>query len=300
MKVLITGANGYIGTRLLPVLLEKNHEIVCLVRDGQRFLERSDFGDKVQIITGDLLKEASIKAIPPDIDAAYYLVHSVTDTPEFSRMEALSAHNFVQALNHTNCKQIIFLSGIVDDGKLTVNHSSRKHIEDILREAKAGLTVLRTSIIIGRGSPLFEMICALIDRLPIILAPSWVKARCQPIALCDTLGYLEGVLLNEKALNQTFDIGGPDVLTIKELMLTYAKTCKLGRKIIVLPFLLPKLSSYWLHGLTTASYPLARSLVGSIINQAIMHNHSIDKVVPRQCLTYKEALGFCLYDEKIN
>ncbi len=300
MKVLITGANGYIGTRLLPVLLEKNHEITCLVRDKRRFKERSGFGDRVKTITGDLLKEASIEVIPPDIDAAYYLMHSVADTPEFSRMEALSAHNFVQALNHTNCKQIIFLSGIVNDGKLTTNHTSRKHIEDILLEANAKLTVLRTSIIIGRGSPLFEMICALMDKLPVMVAPRWIKARCQPIALCDALGYLEGVLLNEKAFNQTFDIGGPDVLTFKELMLTYAKVNGLNRKIIVMPFLLPKLSSYWLYFATPGSYPLARSLVGSVTNQTLMHDHRIDEVVPRLCLTYKEALNFCLCDEKVN
>lgn len=108
MKVLITGANGYIGTRLLPVLLEKGHEVVCLVRDKRRFKEKSDFGDKVSIITGDLLKEQSIEAFPTDIDAAYYLVHSMADDKEFSNLEALSAHNFVQALDKTNCKQIIF------------------------------------------------------------------------------------------------------------------------------------------------------------------------------------------------
>jgi len=300
MKVLITGANGYIGTRLLPVLLEKDHEIVCLVRDKRRFEERSDFGDPVKIITGDLLKETSIETIPPDIDAAYYLVHSMAYTPEFSRMEALSAHNFVQALNHTHCKQIIFLSGIVNDGKPSAHHTSREHVEDILREANAALTVLRASIIIGPGSPSFEIIHKLTEKLLVMVAPRWVKTRCQPIALYDVLAYLEGVLLNEKAFNQTFDIGGPDILSFKQLMLAYAKVRKPDRKIIVLPFLSPKLSSYWLHFVTSGSYPLARSLVDGMKNETLMHDHRIDGVVPRQCLTYQEALNFCLCDGTTN
>jgi uncharacterized protein YbjT (DUF2867 family) len=300
MKVLITGANGYIGMRLLPVLLEKNHDIVCLVRDKRRFKERSGFGDQVKIITGDLLKETSIEAIPQDIDAAYYLVHSVAETPEFSKMEALSAHNFVQALNHTRCKQIVFLSGIVNDSEPSPHHTSREHIEDILRAANAALTVLCASVIIGRGSPLFEIIRTMTEKLLVTVAPRWVKTRCQPIALHDVLAYLEGVLLNEKTFNQTFDIGGPDILSFKKLMLAYAKACKPNRKIIVLPFLSPRLSSYWLYFVTSGNYPLARSLVDGMKNETIMHDHRIDEVVPRQCLTYQEALGFCLCDEIIN
>lgn len=291
MKVLITGANGYIGTRLLPVLLEKNHDIVCLVRDKRRFKERSDFGDRVKIITGDLLKETSIEAIPPDIDAAYYLVHSMADTPEFSQMEALSAHNFIQALNHTDCKQIIFLSGIVNDGNLSKHLTSRKHVEDILQEATAALTVLRASIIIGSGSSSFEIIRDLTEKLPIMTAPRWVNTKCQPIAIRDVLGYLEGVLLNEKAFNQTFDIGGPDILSFKDLMLIYARVRKLDRKIVILPFLSPKLSSYWLYFVTSTSYSLAQSLVDSMKNETVMLDHRIDGVVPRKCLTYEEALA---------
>jgi len=292
MKVLITGANGYIGTRLLPVLLEKGYEVVCLVRDKRRFKENSDFGDKVKIITGDLLKGSSVEAFPTDIDAAYYLVHSMTGNAEFSQLEALSAHNFTQALDKTNCKQIIFLGGIVNDDNLSQHLQSRRHVEDVLREAKAPLTVLRAAIIIGSGSASFEIIRDLTEKLPIMTTPSWVKTKTQPIAIRDVLGYLEGVLLNESAYNQTFDIGGPDILSFKQMLLTYAKVRKLKRKIIIIPFLPAKISSYWLYFVTSTSYSLAQNLVDSMKNETIVHDdNKIDEIVPRKCLTYEEALN---------
>ncbi len=288
--MLITGANGYIGTRLLPVLLEKGHNVVCLVRDRRRFREQSDFGDKVNIITGDLLKEETIETFPQDIEAAYYLVHSMTGNKEFAELEALSAHNFIQALNKTNCKQIIFLGGIVNDENLSDHLRSRKHVEDVLREGKAALTVLRAAIVIGSGSASFEIIRDLAEKLPVMTAPRWVKTRCQPIAIRDVLGYLEGVLGNEKTYHKTFDIGGPDILSFKDMILTYAKVRKLDRKIIVLPFLSPKVSSYWLYFVTSTSYSLAQSLVDSMKNETICKDNAINEVVPRKCLSYEEAL----------
>jgi uncharacterized protein YbjT (DUF2867 family) len=290
MKVLITGANGYIGTRLLPVLLEKGHDVVCLVRDRRRFKEKSDFGDKVKIITGDLLKEESIEAFPADIDAAYYLVHSMTDNAEFAELEALSAHNFVQSLNKTNCKQIIFLGGIVNDDNLSKHLRSRMHVEDVLETAAAALTVLRAAIVIGSGSASFEIIRDLCEKLPIMTAPRWVRTRCQPIAIRDVLAYLEGVLLNEKTYNQAFDIAGPDILTFKDMLLKYAKVRKLQRKIIVLPYLSTKISSYWLYFVTSTSFQLAQSLVDSMKNETIARDNRINEIVPRKCLNYEEAL----------
>lgn len=291
MKVLLTGANSYIGAGLLPVLLEKGHEVICLVRNKTRFKETSGVGDSIKLITGDLLKETAIEPIPPDVDAAYYMVHSVANTPEFGKMEALSAHNFVKALNRTNCKQLIFLSSIVGNGHVSQQHKSRKLVELILKEAKAAVTILCTSIIIGRGSPWFEVICGLAEKHAIITVPRWAKSKCQPIALTDVLFYLEAVLLNEKALDQTFDIGGPDVLRFTDMVLTYASMHKLDRKIVVLPFSSPKLSLYWLYFAIPTSYATAQSLIASIPHEGIMHNHRIDDVVAHKCLNYREALA---------
>ena len=290
MTVLIAGANGYIGTRLIPILLEKGHTIVCLVRDKRRFHENSDYSDKVALLKGDLLKQESIEDFPKDIDAAYYLVHSMTQNEDFAKLEALSAHNFVQVLDKTNCKQVVFLSGITNDDNLSKHLQSRRHVEDVLKEAKAALTVLRASIIIGSGSASFEIIRDLTEKLPLMTVPRWVNTRCQPIAIRDVLGYLEGILLNEKAYSCTFDIGGPDILTFKELMLGYAGARKLKRYIITIPFLSPKISSYWLYFVTSTSYQLAQSLVDSMKNETIVKDNSINEIVPRKCLTYKEAL----------
>lgn len=290
MKVLLAGANGYIGTRLIPILLEKGHTIVCLVRDKRRFKENSDFSDKVTVLTGDLLHTESIQNFPDDIDAAYYLVHSMAQASSFSDMEEASARNFTTALNQTSCKQIIYLSGISNDERLSEHLTSRKRVEDVLRESKAALTVLRAAIIIGSGSASFEIIRDLTEKLPIMTVPRWVNTHSQPIAIRDVLFYLKSVLLNNKTFNQTFDIGGPDILSFKQMMLTYAKVRKLKRYIITIPFLSPKISSYWLYFVTSTSYSLAQSLVNSMKNETICSDHTINNIIPHQCLSYEKAL----------
>ena len=291
MKVLLAGANGYIGTRLIPVLLEKGHDVICLVRDKRRFHEHSDFCKQVTLITGDLLKESNIEPFPEDIDAAYYLVHSMSQAQDFAALEALSAYNFTRALDKTNCRQTIYLSGITNDYKLSKHLESRRHVEDVLKEGKAALTVLRAAIIIGSGSASFEIIRDLTEKLPVMTVPRWVNTRCQPIAIRDVLGYLESVMMNEQTFNKTFDIGGPDILSFKDMMLAYAKVRKLKRHIFIIPFLSPKISSYWLYFVTSTSFTLAQSLVNSMKNETIMRDHSIDDIVPRKCLTYEEALN---------
>ena len=290
MKVLIAGANGYIGTRLIPILLSKGHTVVCLVRDKRRFHENSDYSDKVTLLQGDLLEQKNIDNFPADIDAAYYLVHSMTQNEDFAKLEAQSAQNFTNELNKTHCRQVIFLSGITNDTGLSKHLLSRRHVEDVLKESNAALTVLRASIIIGSGSASFEIIRDLTEKLPLMTVPRWVNTRCQPVAIRDVLTYLENVLLNEKAFDRNFDIGGPDVLTFKELMLGYAKVRKLKRYIVTIPFLSPKISSYWLYFVTSTSYQLAQSLVDSMKNETIMKDHAIDEVAPHKCLTYEEAL----------
>jgi uncharacterized protein YbjT (DUF2867 family) len=272
MKILIAGANGYVGTRLIPVLLEKKHEIICLVRDKRRFHNISDYSKQVKLLTGDLLDPDKI------------------EQKDFAAMEASSAKNFVQLIGKTNCKQIVYLSGITNDDNLSTHLMSRRHVEDVLKDGSVPVTVLRAAIIIGSGSSSFEIIRDLTEKLPIMTVPRWVNTRCQPIAIRDVLGYLEGVLLNEKTYNRTFDIGGPDILTFKEMMLTYASVRELKRRIITIPFLSPKISSYWLYFVTSANYSLAQSLVDSMKNETIVKNGAITKIISRKCLTYREAL----------
>lgn len=298
MKILLTGANGYIGTRLLPVLLENGHEVVCMVRDKRRFAEESDYGEKVKIITGDLLNLESLNNIPADIDAAYYLVHSMSSSSkEFSSLEHKSAENFVKTLNSTHCKQIIYLTGIANDKDLSTHLTSRLAVEDELKKSNSSFTILRAAIIIGSGSASFEIIRDLTEKLPIMVAPKWVNTKCQPIAIRDVLAYLNGVLGNQSAFNKVCDIGGPDILTYKEMMLQYAESRKLKRWIITIPVLTPRLSSLWLIFVTSVPYALARSLVDSMKNEVICKDREISKIVPRNCSTYKEALSMAF--EKI-
>lgn len=295
MKILLTGANGYIGTRLIPVLLGAGHEVVCLVRDVRRLKEDYANNKSIEIIEADLLDKESLNKIPTDIDAAYYLVHSMgADSHKFYELENSSAQNFIEALNSTTCKQIIYLGGIVNSDKLSTHLSSRLNVENVLKSSHIPVTILRAAIIIGSGSASFEIIRDLGEKLPIMTAPKWILTKCQPIAIRDVLTYLSEVLNNEKCLNQTFDIGGPDVLTYKEMILTYAKVRGLSRKILVVPFLSPRISSYWLYFVTSTSFSLAQSLVDSMKNEVVCGENRIRDIIHIELINYDHAIYLAL------
>jgi uncharacterized protein YbjT (DUF2867 family) len=294
MKILLTGSTGYIGRRLLPVLVEAGHHVVCLVRDQRRF-DWDDFDanflKRVTVIEIDLNEKQSRAAIPTDIDAAYYLVHSMSaSNTDFTSMEAESAQNFVSLINSTQARQIIYLSGIVNDADLSAHLLSRKNVEDVLKRAKAPLTVLRAAIIIGSGSASFEIIRDLVEKLPVMIAPKWLKTRCQPIGIRNVIEYLQGVLVKPEAFDQTFDIGGTEILTYKEMLYGFARVRKLKRFILTVPVLTPKLSSLWLVFVTSTTFSLARSLVNSMKNEVICGDNRIHKIVPTKLLSYEEAV----------
>jgi uncharacterized protein YbjT (DUF2867 family) len=294
MKILLTGSTGYIGRRLLPVLVEAGHHVVCLVRDRRRFDWEDftpEFLQQVTVIELDLNEKPDTTQMPADIDAAYYLVHSMsTSHANFTSLEAESAWNFVNLVNATNARQVIYLSGIVNDADLSDHLLSRKNVEDILKQAKAPLTVLRAAIIIGSGSASFEIIRDLVEKLPVMIAPKWLKTRCQPIGIRNVIEYLHGVLLRPETFGQTFDIGGTEVLTYKEMLYGFARVRKLKRLIISVPVLSPKLSSLWLVFVTSTTFSLARSLVSSMKNEVICGDNRIHKIVPVKLLSYEEAV----------
>ncbi len=294
MKILLTGSTGYIGRRLLPVLVEAGHQVICLVRDQRRFDWddfTEDFLKHVTVIEVDLNDASTFTSIPNDLDAAYYLVHSMSSSnPNFTEMEATSAENFVALINTTAAKQIIYLSGIVNDADLSAHLLSRKNVEDVLKQARAPLTVLRAAIIIGSGSASFEIIRDLVEKLPVMIAPKWLKTRCQPIGIRNVIEYLRGVLLKPESYRQTFDIGGTEILTYKQMLYGFAKMRGLKRLIITVPVLTPKLSSLWLVFVTSTTYSLARSLVHSMKNEVICNDNRIQQLVPTKILSYEEAL----------
>jgi uncharacterized protein YbjT (DUF2867 family) len=292
MKILLTGATGYIGKRLLPSLLKEGHEVVCLVRDPRRFKNKFAEEFDVKIIKADLLDETSLENIPVDIDLAYYFVHSMgASSSNFSDLEKRSAENFVKSINRTSARQIIYLSGIMnDDTGLSRHLDSRLNVERILQEAEAHTTILRAAIIIGSGSGSFEIIRDLAEKLPVMITPKWLKTKCQPIAVGNVIDYLIGVIDKSEAFDKIFDIGGPDILTYKEMLLQYAEVRGLRRYIISVPVLTPRLSSYWLYFVTSTNFSLAKSLVDSMKNEVVCRIGGIEKIVDTRLIGYKDAI----------
>ncbi len=291
MKILLTGANGYIGMRLLPVLVEHGHEVVCLVRDKRRMKVDDALEKHITYYEADLLKKETLADLPQDIEAAYYLVHSMGGSDDFEEKESKAATNFAEQIQKSYCKQIIYLSGIVNDDQLSKHLQSRKNVEDILLDSGVPTTVLRAAIIIGSGGASFEIIRDLVEKLPVMVAPKWLNIRCQPIALRNVLQYLEGVLHKKETYDRVFDIGGPDILTYKQMLLRFAEVRNLKRRIITVPVLSPRLSSLWLYFVTSTSFFLARSLVDSMKNEVIVKHTGIKDIVKIDTLfTYRESV----------
>ena len=291
MKILVTGANGYIGMRLLPYLVQSGHEVYCAVRDPERLSVNEALRKQLHLITLDFLHLTEENPLPENIDVAYYLIHSMSsDIGDFSRMEAQCAHNFVSLVEQTQAKQIIYLSGIVNEKALSKHLASRKNVENILMQSTTPTTVLRAGIIVGSGSASFEIIRDLCEKLPIMITPKWVKTKSQPIGIRNVMEYLTGVLLHPNCLNQSFDIGGADILTYKEMLHRYAKNRGFRNWIISVPIMTPRLSSYWLHFVTSTSYPLAVSLVDSMNMEVIAKDQRLQKLLNIRPYTYDEAI----------
>ena len=295
MKILLTGATGYIGKRLLPILVAQGHEIICCVRDKNRFYCPKEFENNVNAIEVDFLNQESLNAIPNDIDAAYYLIHSMSGAASnYDELESLSAKNFVERVNQTNAKQVIYLSGIVNDQSLSKHLSSRKAVETILNTGNYATTTLRAGIIVGSGSASFEIIRDLVNKLPVMITPKWLNTKCQPIAITDVLEFLTKSLLNSLTYHQSFDIGGPDILTYKEILLGFAKAKNLKRWIFTIPVMTPQLSSYWLYFVTSTSYKLATALVSSMKVEVVCRDSKINELLHVQPMTYEQALSRAL------
>lgn len=291
MKILLTGANGYIGMRLLPQLISAGHNVVCAVRDEARFSIDEETKEKIDIIEIDFLKEVIQDKLPKDLDTAYFLIHSMSSsTKDFDEKEAEMAKNFNAYVHQTNIKQVIYLSGIVNDKKLSKHLSSRKNVEDILTKGDFSLTVLRAGIIVGSGSSSFEIIRDLCEKLPIMITPKWVLTKTHPIAIRDVIAFLTGVLGNQKTYNSSFDIAGPNVLTYKEMLHQYADVRGFKNWIFTVPVMTPKLSSYWLYFVTSTSYKLALNLVDSMKIEVIAQDNELADWLQIKPHSYKEAI----------
>ena len=292
MKILLTGATGYIGKRLLPVLLELGHEVVCCVRDKKRFPSEGVYQHPgISLLEVDFLKDNPSTESIKDIDVAYYLIHSMSsNTADFEKLEAISAENFIRLAQQTQARQIIYLGGITNEVILSQHLASRKNVEVILSKGDIPLTTIKAGIIVGSGSASFEIIRDLVEKLPLMITPKWLDTKCQPIAIRNVLEFLSGVLLKPETFNQSYDIGGPDVLTYKEMLLQFAAVRGLKRYIYTVPVMTPRLSSYWLYFVTSTSYKLAVNLVHSMKVEVVANDSRLEKLLGIQPVAYKDAV----------
>ncbi len=300
MKILLTGATGYIGKRLLPVLIEQGHEVVCCVRDKKRFSTDGIYKHpNVSVFEVDFLKDiqslsssaSSSSSLIKEIDAAYYLIHSMSsNVKDFGSLEETSANNFIKLVKQTSVKQIIYLGGITNEEKLSKHLASRKRVEEILAASGIPLTSIKAGIIVGSGSASFEIIRDLVEKLPMMITPKWLNTKHQPIAIRNILEYLTGVLLKPETFNKSYDVGGPDILSYKEMLLQLAEVRGLKRFIYTVPIMTPRLSSYWLYFVTSTSYMLAINLVNSMKVEVVAKDNELEKMLGIKPISYKEAV----------
>ena len=291
MRILITGATGYIGKRLIPILLDEGHTLVCTVRDIARVEHQYPKEKNIRFIEADFLKAETLDSIPQDIDIAYYLMHSMSNSAkEFHILEERCAFNFKRAIEKTSTKQVIYLSGITNDTKLSKHLMSRKNVESTLQSESYALTTFKSGIIVGSGSASFEIIRDLVEKLPVMVAPKWLNTRTQPIGIRDVLKFLSRAAGKEQTYNQSYDIFGPEILTYKEMLLQFAKVRGLKRTILTVPVMTPKLSSYWLHLVTSTTYKLAASLVNSMGIEIIGKPSEINEMLDVDPMNYKTAV----------
>ena len=292
MRVLVTGATGFVGSRLVPTLLDRGHEVVALVRDADGYAPPAG----VRVVEGDLLEP---ETLPPafeidgdSVDAAYYLVHSMDGGPGYEERDRNCATNFVEAASDAGVDRVIYLGGLGEDrDELSEHLRSRREVEQILSSGGPDLTTLRAAIIIGAGSASFEVIHGLASRLPVMTTPKWVDTLCQPIAIDDVVAYLAGVLEVPETRDDTFEVGGPNVLTYAEILRRTRRQLGHSLWIIRVPVLSPELSAKWLRLVTDVNPYLARSLVEGLRNTVIVEDDRIRDLVPIEQTPFEVAVA---------
>jgi uncharacterized protein YbjT (DUF2867 family) len=290
MNILITGANGYIGQRLIEVLLPQQHQLYCCVRNKARF-EIEHQHPNIHIIEIDFLNPQPTD-FKETIDVAFYLIHSMhQSSAAFNEQEIICAKNFNAFIKTTNTQQVIYLSGINNNETQSSKHLSSRHaVEKVLHQNNVPLTILRAGIIVGSGSASFEIIRDLTEKLPIMITPKWLNTLCHPIAIRNVLQYLTGVMLQPNTYNNSYDIGGPEILSYKQMLLQFAEVRKFKRWIFTLPVMTPRLSSYWLYFITSTNYPLAVNLVNSMKIPVIAKPNNLATLLNITLIPYKKAV----------
>ena len=294
-RVLITGASGFIGRRLVAALHGEGYPLRCMVRSA-----RPTVPDGVETVVGDLLEPATLDAAFSGVDTAYYLVHSMAaGRAGFETRDRDAARNFVAAAGRAGVRRVIYLGGLGETGDNLSHHlASRIEVARILQEGPFLTTILRAAVIIGAEGASFEMIRFLVHRLPLMITPRWVSTRCQPIAVGDVIRYLAGCLTEERTAGQTYDIGGPEILTYRKMMERVARV--MGRHVTILPVpvLTPKLSSYWVGLMTPVKPSISMPLIEGLRNEVVCRDQRIRELLPFTLVPFDEAVRLALTEGK--
>ncbi|HEY5258977.1 MAG TPA: SDR family oxidoreductase [Candidatus Baltobacteraceae bacterium] len=279
MRVLVTGSTGYIGGRLVPRLLAAGYAVRCLARNAARLEGRFP---GAEVMEGDLFQEDALRAACEGVDAAYYLVHSMSDSSTFAQRDHDAAMAFGEAARACGVRRIVYLGGLGEDGAALSHHlRSRHEVGEVLRESGVETIEFRAAMIIGSGSVSFEMMRYLTERLPVMIAPRWVTTRSQPIGIRDVLRYLVAALGLPLGASIVYEIGGAEVLTYRDMMLGYARLRGLNRRVIIVPLFTPRLSSYWVHLVTPVSARLAQPLILGLENEVVVCDEAARRDFPQ-------------------
>jgi uncharacterized protein YbjT (DUF2867 family) len=283
--VLVTGATGFIGRRLVPALVEAGHDVRAMTRRPEAYAGQG------KPVGADVSDPDSLRPALEGVDVAVYLVHSLDD-PDFERKDAQAARNFSAAAAAAGVRQIVYMGGLGDDDDdLSAHLRSRREVEHLLGEDGVPVTVLRAAIVVGHGGISWEITRQLVKNLPAMVVPKWVGTRTQPIALDDVIRYIVGVTDNEEAFGRVFEIGGTEQLTYLDMMKVAAESMNNRTiPIITVPVLTPRLSSYWLALVTDVDATTGRNLIDSMSHEVVVTDTSIRDVVPGEPLSYRESV----------
>ncbi len=292
-RILVTGATGFIGRRLVPALLAEGHEVRAMTRRPEAY------DGPGEPVAGDVHDAGSLTGPLEDVEVAYYLVHSLDDE-DFERKDAAAARSFARAAAEQGVRQIVYMGGLGDeDEEMSAHLRSRREVERLLGEAGVPVTVLRAAIVVGHGGISWELTRQLVKHLPAMVVPRWASTRTQPIAVDDVVRYLVGVCDRDDALGRVFEVGGPDQLTYVD-MLRVAAQVETGRTVPILtvPVLTPRLSSYWLALVTDVDVTTGRNLIDSMGVEVLVREQSIRDVVPGEPMGYRESVVRALEERR--